>query len=138
MQLLCVFSLSAFSRSTITLSSTQSDRGACLGEIILITCSVTETAILEWAIDSLFDFGGREKFNVDNQPNDMISSMHYDVLNITLVTVELENDNKGNLTSELYVLANNSMFGKRVYCGNGRIMQQNSRYLMIKKRRKFT
>ena len=64
----------------------------------------------------------------------MISSMHYDVLNITLVTVELENDNKGNLTSELYVLANHSMFGKRVYCGDGRIMQQNSHYLTIKRK----
>ena len=71
-------------------------------------------------------------FNVLNQPNDMISSMHYDVLNITLVTVELENDNKGNLTFDLYVLANHSMFGKCVYCGDGRIRQQNSHYLMIK------
>ena len=54
-------------------------------------------------------------FNVLNQPNDLINSMHYDVLNITLVTVELENDSKGNLTSELYVLANHSMFGRCVF-----------------------
>ena len=74
------------------------------------------------------------KFNIHNQPNDMISSMHYDVLNITLVTVELENNNKGNLTSELYVLANHSMFGKSVYCGDGRLMQQNSPNFMIMKK----
>ena len=74
------------------------------------------------------------KFNIRNQPNDMISSMHYDVLNITLVTVELESNNKGNLTTELYVVANHSMFGKHVYCGDGRKRQQNSYYLMIKKK----
>ena len=32
-----------------------------------------------------------------NVPNDMINSMHYDVINITLVTVELENDIKATL-----------------------------------------
>ena len=114
----CALSLSpsAISHSSITLFSTQNDRGACLGDVIVFTCAVTERAVLEWAIDSLFDFGGREKFNVNNQPNDMISSMHYDMLNITLVSAEHENNNKGNLTSELYVLANHIMFGKRVYC----------------------
>ena len=41
----------------ITLSSNQTDNGAGLGDVVVFTCTVTESPVLQWAVESLFEFG---------------------------------------------------------------------------------
>ena len=100
---------------------------------------MTEVSIVQWAIEPLFSFGNGVSFTVDDQPNaTIINNSHHDILNASLVTLELKNNSEGNLTSRLYVRANHSVFGKRVYCGNGITEQDNAPSILIKKRCKFT
>ena len=100
---------------------------------------MTEAAILEWAIDSIFEFGDQHRvwFSANDQPNEKINNIHHDVLNVSLVTLEQKNEHEGNLTSKLHVKANHSMFSKRVYCGNGITPQEDAHSIMIKERCKF-
>ena len=98
---------------------------------------MTEAAILEWAIDSIFEFGDLVWFSVRDQPNETISNIHHDVLNVSLVTLEQKNEHEGNLTSKLHVKASHSMFGKCVYCGNGITPQEDAHSITIKERCKF-
>ena len=98
----------------INLSSTQSEQGACLGDVIVFTCTVTGAGILEWKLDNtLVAF-------INTQGLSHLESLP-DV-NVTLITVETESLESplGNLTSELTVFVSQDTIQKRVYCDNGK------------------
>ena len=77
-------------------------------------------------------------FSVNDQANEIINNIHHDVLNVSLVTLELKNEHEGNLTSKLHVKANHCMFSKCVYCGSGITPQEDAHSIMIKERCKFS
>ena len=78
--------------------SAQSEQGACLGDIIVFTCTVTGAGILEWTLDST---------SVAFISTQGLNHLEYlpDVV-VSLINVERDTMNPllGNLTSELTVV----------------------------------
>ena len=120
----------------ITLSSNQTDNGACLGDVVVFTCTVTESPVLQWAVESLFEFGFI-LFSLSDVPGSKIQSPACDVCNITLLSVELSGTHRANLTSELAVIVTVDTIEKHIYCGNQQVSQENAPSIEIMKRCKF-
>lgn len=118
----------------LSLSSTQTERGACLDDVIIFTCTVTEAYVLQWAIDSVFDFGITKFSNMD-EPGSEVQTSSPDVFNVTLLAVERnESLLSANLTSELAVTVTHSTLGKHVYCGNAQTDKESALSIQIKRR----
>ena len=90
--------------------------------------------MLQWAFESVFEFGEGAKFSIAHQPGIKINHTYENVINISLVSVEQINSDESNLASEMYAIVNDSVLNKHVYCGNGRTRPDKAQALLIRKR----
>ena len=103
-------------------SSLENDNrtAACPGETVVHTCSVLNTGVLQWAVESFHSY----------TTESIIQTVQFD----SVGSVEVEQDGRitaqvtdtsphmvfwGNITSTLTLLAHESFHNKRVWCGNG-------------------
>ena len=114
----------------INLSSTQSEQGACLGDVIVFTCTVTGAGILEWKLDNT----PLVHFNIEGEMSEDEGSNH--IVNVTLTNVESDPMNPllGNLTSELTISVSEDTILKHVQCSDGQVRTVSS---IIKKQCKL-
>ena len=113
------------SKHGIELSSSLDDSNrtaACPGEAVVYTCTVANTGVLQWAVESFHRL----------EENSILLSVQYDPVgtlvqeqggllaaNITDITQSTAGY-WGNITSTLTIVANKNYFeDRRVWCGNG-------------------
>lgn len=113
--------------------------GICIGELVSIRCTVTETGTLQWAVESLFNRQDRVEFIAfQDVAGDVFPSPSFEVVNITLISVEQnQNSEKGNLTSLIIINVTLNTIGKRVYCGDGSISLEQSSSVVINSSSEF-
>ena len=113
----------------------EGEDGVCIGGQVSISCTVTERASLQWALEPLFNKSDRVDFNaVEGVPGTVLSDPIPDVINITLISVERKSPNsqRGNLTSLITVKVTHNTIGKHVHCSNGYISLEESPSLIIR------
>lgn len=102
---------------SINVSSTQKERGACLGDVIVFTCTVTGSGSLEWTLEDTSNV----RYTVRDEPGSEPGPLP-DVINITLINVQSDGA-LGNFTSNITLVVSQDTVGKHVNCSNGRFTQ---------------
>ena len=104
----------------------EGENGACIGDQVSISCTVTETGILQWALEPFFH---NSQVDVVHHVSGTVltDSIPY-VVNITVVSVERRSlhSQLGNLSSIITVRVTQSTIGKHVHCSNGYISLEKS------------
>ena len=112
----------------------EGENGACIGDNVSISCTVTQTGILEWALEPLFNEKSHVELNVVHYVSgNVLANPIPDVVNITLVSVERRSlhSQRGNLSSIITVRVTPTTIGKHVHCSNGYIPLEESPSLII-------
>ena len=120
--------LSLASTADIELTSSQHDNGVCIEDRVIFTCSVTGIGRVEWAVQSLNTF--REDIIVfrihEDEPGSVLDPDPFpEVVNVTLISADQSplHPDLGNVSSQITVLVTSNTLDKHVYCGNGRLKE---------------
>ncbi|CAI8037390.1 hypothetical protein GBAR_LOCUS20910, partial [Geodia barretti] len=108
-------------RSGIELSSSinsENRTAACPGESVIYTCTVPNTGVLQWAVESFHTFESNSIIlSVQHDPVGTVVEEGLIIANVTNVVPNMIY--LGQITSTLTILAHGSFHNKRVWCGNG-------------------
>ena len=111
----------------------EGENGACIGDQVSISCTVTQTGILQWALEPFFSREYRAQFDLRHTSGTVLTGQTPDVVTITLVSVERGSlhSQQGNLSSIITVRVTPTTIGKHVHCSNGYISLEESPSLII-------
>ena len=116
------FSLTSASIN-LTLHQT-SYEGVCFGDEIVLTCSVTGSGRLKWAVESIFTFSqDLISFNVfEHSAGYFLEPDPFpNIVNVTVLSAEWNQTFPvlGNISSQITVIVTEKTAGKHVYCSDG-------------------
>ena len=124
------------SRSGVEItSSTQSDgrSSACPGEVVLYTCTVINTGVLQWAVESLHSIEGESIiFSVQYDPVGTIDEELEGLIIANVTKVMPEMIFLGNISSTLKVAADERFNNKKIWCSNGILVEAQSPCILHK------
>ena len=93
----------------------------------MYTCRVENTGVLQWAIESFHEIQGDPiLFSVGYHPVGTVVHGDGGLFNATLTKVDLIMVYWGDLSSQLTVLAHESLNVKWIWCSNGELSQSDS------------
>ena len=118
------------SRSGIELSFSldgSNRAAACPGETVVYSCTVSNTGLLQWAVESFHRLEGDSiLFTIQNDAVGTIVHQQRGLLIANVSHVTPNGGPWGNITSTLVIMAHDDFDNKRVWCGNGGVDEANS------------
>ena len=129
------------STADIELTSSQDDNGVCIGDRVIFTCTVTEIGRVEWAVESLNTLSSTTivfRIHEDEPGSVLVPDPFPEVVNVTLISADQSplHPELGNVSSQITVLVTSNTLDKHVYCGNGRLREDEAPSIVIMRRRK--
>ena len=131
--------LSLASTADIELTSSQDVNGVCIGDRVIFTCSVTGIGRVGWAVESLNTLNENIivfRIHEDEPGSVLVPDPFPEVVNVTLISVDQSplHPDLGNVSSQITVLVTNNTLDKHVYCGNGRLREDEAPSIVIMRR----
>ena len=125
------------STADIELTSSQDDNGVCIGDRVIFTCTVTEIGRVEWAVESLNTLSTTTivfRIYEDEPGSVLVPDPFPEVVNVTLISADQSPLHPA--LAQITVLVTSNTLDKHVYCGNGRLREDEAPSIVIMRRRK--
>ena len=134
-----VLNLSLASTHSVELTSDTNKGGVCIGDSIVFSCAILETGRVEWAVESLNTFSENIivfRIHEDEPGSVLVPDPFPEVVNVTLISADQNplHPELGNVSSQITVLVTGNTLDKHVYCGNGRIREDEAPAIVIMRR----
>ena len=104
---------------------------ACLGELVVFTCSVEMSGILQPELCRYHTIGGDPiVFTINDNIGHIVPGSN-GKFNATLISKVQHDAYRGNISSNLTVLADYTLHNKMIYCSDGYLNEAQSPHLLL-------